>query len=111
MRPPPRRDWPSERGGGFLLGGRDSWRRVALIGIVGGLVLAAAAALVGALLDGSESGSLDPPPPTPEAIGAAMFEEPWGAYSSTMSPLLPPLLRASRTPSMRIARSTALHMS
>ena len=111
MRPPPRRDWPSERGGGFLLGGRDSWRRIVVIGIVGGLVLAAAAALVGALLDGSDSGSLDPPPPTPEAIGEAMFEEQWVAYSSTSSPLLPPLLRASRTPSMRIARSTALHMS
>ena len=54
---------------------------------------------------------LDPPPPTPEAIGEAMFEEQWVAYSSTISPLLPPLLRASRTPSMCIARSTALHMS
>ena len=32
-------------------------------------------------------------------------------YSSTMSPLAPPLLRTNRTPSKRMARSTALHMS
>ena len=110
MGSPPRRDRPSS-GGSLLLGGRDSWRRIALIGIAAGVVLAIAAAVVGALLGGSESDSLDPPPPTPEAIGAAMSEEQWVAYSSTISPLLPPLLRASRTPSMRIPRSTALHMS
>ena len=100
-----------------------------LIGIVAGVALAVAAALLGALIDGSESGSLDPPPdtPAPEASGAASsitervrrsgpgrteaLSLPGRAYSSTISPLLPPRLRASRTPSMRIPRSTALHMS
>ena len=33
------------------------------------------------------------------------------SYSRTSSPLLPPLLRTSRTPSMRMPRSAALHMS
>ena len=50
-----------------LLGGPDSWRRIALAGIGGGVALAFVAALVAALIRGSGSGSLDPKTSTPVA--------------------------------------------
>ena len=103
--PPPERP-PRWRG---LLGGPDAWRRVVLAGIVAGVVIAFAAALIAALINGSESGSLDEGTPTP-TVPAAMRMDDEG-YSNTMSPLLPPRLRASLTPSIRMPRSTALHMS
>ena len=51
----------------------------------------------------SAYGWLEPAPPFSVAVFAAS--------SRTKSPLLPPLLRSSRTWSITIARSTALHMS
>ncbi len=55
-----RRDQPrSQR----WLGGRDSWRRIVLTGIAGGIALAILAMLVSSVCGGG-SGSLDGPEPT-----------------------------------------------
>jgi outer membrane biosynthesis protein TonB len=52
------------------VGGPDSWRRIALTGIVGGVTLAFVAALVAAFIEGSGSGSLDENTPTAVAPAA-----------------------------------------
>jgi len=57
-----------------LLGGPDSWRRVLLAGLGGGLALAAAAAFAMAIVD-DESGALDEGTPTPTAPLAAPVED------------------------------------
>ncbi|MGB2694665.1 MAG: hypothetical protein WBD55_05690 [Dehalococcoidia bacterium] len=116
---------PNEPRRSLLLGGPDSWRRILLYGILAGVVLAVIAAVLAAAIGGSSSESLDPPqtPATPAASRDVGVAEPFVLvvgtsatpelpdYSSTLSPLLPPVLRASRIDSMRIPRSTALHIS
>ncbi len=57
-------DRPQRRWVRRLLGGADSWRRIALAGIVGGITLAFGAALIAALVGGGRSGSLDRETPT-----------------------------------------------
>lgn len=104
-----RRPPPNERRS-LLLGGPDSWRRVVLYGILAGVVLAVVAAVVAALIAGRERDPLDPQQ-TPTAPAARWEVLPAWRYSSTISPLLPPDFRASRTDSIRISRSTALHIS
>ena len=61
---------PGERGGRWSLGSSDSWRRIALTGIVGGATVAFVAALVAALVGGG-SDALDSKttPPQPPASG------------------------------------------
>ncbi len=58
-------DRPLSRWSRRLLGGRDSWRRIAATGVGGGIALAVFAALIAAAVDGSGSSSLDGPTPTP----------------------------------------------
>ncbi|MCH8065027.1 MAG: hypothetical protein IIC90_04280 [Chloroflexi bacterium] len=79
----------------WLLGGRNSWRRIVLAGIGGGVALALVAALVAALFSvvgGSGSGSLDDEEPTAAApVFVPADDEP--------IPTLPPVdVVASPTP-------------
>jgi hypothetical protein len=60
--------------GGRLLGGPDSWRRVVLAGLGGGIALAAVAAFAMALID-DDSGALETQAPTPAAPVAGPVDD------------------------------------
>lgn len=65
-----RKSDPKERGGRWPLGSSDSWRRIALTGIVGGATVAFVAALVAALVGGgSDALDSETTPPQPPASG------------------------------------------
>lgn len=60
----------------WLLGGRDSWRRIIFSGAATGVMLAGVAALVVALMDDSGAGSLDRKEPTAMAPVQGGVDEP-----------------------------------
>ena len=98
------RRWP--------LGGRNSWRRVVLAGIGGGVALALLAALVSALVGGG-SGSLDDEEPTAAApVFVPVDDEPITTEPPGDEPPAPTLVPPTeappeRSPTIPEATSTA----